>query len=367
MIILSMIGISDYKVTSYAWGDRVAKPCHLVQQALAEWFPEATLLVCATQKAKEKYGQEIESIPNARPVDIPDGKNEAEYWEMFNKIEQEIPPGTELVLDITHGFRSLPILALLAVSFLRAAKQVQVKHVLYGAFDASHNGSTPMFDLTPFLTMLDWAIATNRFLETGYTSALANVAKDDAKAFELAKALEGFSIAMQLHDPVAAGQRAKNALDQLETNLEGPLDLLKDQLTQALRPMAFSSEDDKKQLIAIFNQIDWYKRHSHYEKATGLAKEWLYLFARWKSGKKIWPDGEKFSLNEFLKKPENEALRDIYDQIKAQRDKMSHWRGIPTEGAGDGSTIFDFDTLTRPLDDLRNIVIGMGLELPEIL
>jgi len=215
MIILSMIGISDYKVTSYAWGDRVAKPCHLVQQALAEWFPEATLLVCATQKAKEKYGQEIESIPNARPVDIPDGKNEAEYWKMFNKIEQEIPPGAELVLDITHGFRSLPILALLVVSFLRAAKQVQVKHVLYGAYDASHNGSTPVFDLTPFLTMLDWASATERFLEIGDTSKFHKLTIRENAPLSLVqgvKELEDLSYAVATNRTFLAGSHAFKAL-----------------------------------------------------------------------------------------------------------------------------------------------------------
>lgn len=384
MIILSMIGINDYKETSYTWGGREAKPCRLVQQALIEWFPGATLLVCVTQKAKDKYGQEIESIPNARLVDIPDGVNEAEFWEIYYKIEQEIlriqkdkPYCEELVLDITHGFRSLPILALLAVSFLRAAKQVQVKHVLYGAYDASRNGSTPVFDLAPFLSMLDWANSTSRFLETGYTYKMAQLAELNNGLHGVVGYLTEFSYSMQLHDPVSAGRAAQNAVDRLQSSIDGPMNLLRLQIKSGLEPLAFIKEndDDEKQLISIFNQIRWYQRHEHYEKAVGLAKEWLYLFARWKSGKAIWVNNElrvndNFSLNAFLEQPENARLKGVYEALKKLRNRMMHWRGIPAEdanGFSDEKSSKDIlPSIHKKLRDLEEVVKGMGLNLPEV-
>lgn len=378
MIILSMIGINDYKETSYTWGGREAKPCRLVQQALIEWFPGASLLVCVTQKAKDKYGQEIKSIPNACLVDIPDGVNEAEFWKIYNKIEQEIlqiqkdkSHCEELVLDITHGFRSLPILALLAVSFLRAAKQVQVKHVLYGAYDASRNGSTPVFDLAPFLSMLDWANATSRFLETGYPHKMAQLAELNNGLHGVVGYLTKFSYAMQLHDPVSAGQEAQNAVDILQSSIDGPMNLLRLQIKSSLEPLAFIKEkdDDEKQLLSIFNQIRWYQRHEHYEKAVGLAKEWLYLFARWKSGKAIWGN-DSFKLSAFLGQPENARLKGVYDELKKLRDHMMHWRGIPAEdanGFSDEKSSKDIlPGIHKKLRDLEEVVKGMGLNLPEV-
>ena len=55
---------------------------------------------------------------------------------IFNIIEQNIPTSSELLLDITHGFRSLPMLGFLAVAYLRAAKAIALTHLVYGALEA---------------------------------------------------------------------------------------------------------------------------------------------------------------------------------------------------------------------------------------
>jgi len=284
MILLSMLGASPYEPTRYTWKDQTSSPYPLVQQALVELLRPKALFVFATPKANEHHGEKIRSIPEAHLVEIPNGEREAEYWEIFSIIERTIPARAELALDITHGFRSLPVLVLLAVSFLRSAKQAQLKHVLYGAYEARQDGRTPIFDLSPLIAMLDWASATDRFLETG-----------DARKFRLlvshpthpslnsaTSKLSSLSEALATNRALRSGKLAQEALKQIEqAEREGfaphqaPLNVLFPQLRHSLKPLArdkhASPEDQLKQL---FTQIEWLAQNQRFEKAIGLAREW---------------------------------------------------------------------------------------------
>lgn len=297
-----MLGTNDYKEVAYTWGDKKAHPSKFFQAALAGWFPQANVLICVTKESRDKHEQAVKQLlPSAELVDIPSGKKEAEFWEIFNTLEQHIPTGVELVFDVTHGFRSLPTLALLVVSFLRAAKAVQLKYVLYGAYEARTGDTAPVFDLTPFMTMLDWASATNRFLETGDASKFRPLVETrgarplNTHLNSALKELTGLSEALSTNRAMRAGKLSSKALAKIvrakgeEWELShAPLKLLLPRLEQGLGLIA---QDDKAsqqvQLIQSFGQVSWFLKHRQYEKALGLAREWMVSFAQLK-GQGSW-------------------------------------------------------------------------------
>lgn len=369
-LILTAVGDDDYEIVSYQWGERQAVQHKLIQHALAEWFPGSKMFVLATNEAEEKYGKAISNDLKAEIVHIPRGSNEGEYWKIFNTIKEKIPPGVDLVLDITHGFRSLPVLVLLAVSFLRAAKQVRVKHVLYGVHQKGER-IAPVIDLVTFISMLDWASATNRFLETGDVRRLAQIPGAFSKNLEDSiRHLQVFSTALQLHYPLQAGQAAQEGLEslgQVREKLPEPMKILENRLIDSIRPMAFTDQDpQERQLLALFNQILWYRQHGHYEKAVGLASEWVHLFAKWKTGHGIW--SENFSLKKELEK-RNESwageLRGLHEEIKSLRDNISHWQ-FKRKSELQRSELEDTPQQVEDLiGRLKNLVHSAGLELPE--
>jgi CRISPR-associated DxTHG motif protein len=74
-----------------------------------------------------------------------------------------VHPGERLCLDLTHGFRHLPMLALVAARYLERVAGVEVEELYYGAYDMRNSaGETPVLHLRGLLTMLDWvdALAT---------------------------------------------------------------------------------------------------------------------------------------------------------------------------------------------------------------
>jgi CRISPR-associated DxTHG motif protein len=77
------------------------------------------------------------------------------------------------VLDVTHGYRSLPVLALMAAAYLRVAADITVSKVVYGAYDARQDDRAPVFDLTPFLELLEWTSATEQFVRAGNAEPIA--------------------------------------------------------------------------------------------------------------------------------------------------------------------------------------------------
>lgn len=58
-------------------------------------------------------------LEHIETVDIPDGKSESEIWEIFQKIYGCLSTNDSIVFDITHSFRSIPMLAITAINYAR--------------------------------------------------------------------------------------------------------------------------------------------------------------------------------------------------------------------------------------------------------
>ena len=69
------------------------------------------------------------------PHRIPDGFSSAEVWEIFQTVFDCLRPGDRITLDITHAFRSLPMLGMALVGYAKALKNIEVERICYGAFE----------------------------------------------------------------------------------------------------------------------------------------------------------------------------------------------------------------------------------------
>lgn len=106
-------------------------------------------------------------------VQIPNMKNEAEIWDVFGKIYDCINEKDELIFDITHSFRSIPMLAVTVINYAKALKQCHLEAVYYGAFEAAEKNDegnkkiAPIIDLTVFNEILEWTYAADSFIRYG--------------------------------------------------------------------------------------------------------------------------------------------------------------------------------------------------------
>ena len=94
-------------------------------------------LACVTDEAAEThYYRSLEAELQVQPVRIPWGKDSEELWQIFDRVVEAINPREQVVFDITHGFRSFPVIVLLAAAYLKPAKGIDLQGIFYAAAGA---------------------------------------------------------------------------------------------------------------------------------------------------------------------------------------------------------------------------------------
>ncbi len=345
MKLITFLGKGPYHLVTYRWGER-EKETKFFAEALVDWLQPKTVCVMLTQGVRDDDSwRELESQPQRYPseicpITIPDGKNEQELWIIFQQITAEaVEDEDELVFDITHGFRSIPVLGLLAVAYLKQVKHVRIRYLLYGAFEAvpREEKTKPVFDLTPFAELLDWLTAVKMFIATGNASEMAQKLKAIHKeAWKerlpepprhlkgLAEALEEVSNSLLLSrvpllsESVASLQQ-RASISETRAEIERwapPLVPLLDQISETYHPFA---RDDLRTQVKL---IEWYYQHGHIVQAVTLAREWVISYNLQQQGKD-WRDMRERKAMECMLNAE--AIKDpLWSKVRDLRNDLAH-------------------------------------------
>lgn len=297
MILLSFVGTGNYNETIYEWNGKKSAPVPVIIHALSEFFPFERILVLMTEDSKKKYYEKLQALPSFECISIPDGRNEDELWEIFEKIASSIPEYSELVIDVTHGFRSLPMLTLAVAVYLKVTKKVTIRHIFYGAYEARNTETniSPVFELTPFLDIITWSFATDYFIKIGKADQLKQITHeiqntwyrqekdykpkglknlgnklgDLSDALSLVRTFKVLDLAREL--PEAIEQSKKDVANIPQAR---PLASLLDQMAGTFKEMIVSKEnnEDLKAQAAI---VQYYLDTGQYQQAITLARELL--------------------------------------------------------------------------------------------
>ena len=115
-------------------------------------------------------------------------------------LQQFLENGDELIVDITHSFRSLPIFMMQLLIYLQnvCPKRVTISHICYGMFEVGRElGYTPILDLRAMLDVNDWITGAYAFSMFGNTYKISQLLESENKS--VAPILRGFSDAMNLN------------------------------------------------------------------------------------------------------------------------------------------------------------------------
>jgi CRISPR-associated DxTHG motif protein len=130
----------------------------------------------------ETVTRDLPNIP-FHPISIPDGFNEKETWEIFSRLADHIDENDEIIFDVTHSFRSIPILALACLQYLRVLKHIEIKGIYYGCWEAKQDATplprAPIVNLTPFLDVMDWSTAVSSFVDKGDVADLGRLLRKE--------------------------------------------------------------------------------------------------------------------------------------------------------------------------------------------
>jgi CRISPR-associated DxTHG motif protein len=385
MKVISFLGLTNYSLTTFCLEDQCYET-RLFPAAVAHFVKPDKLLICATPAVQEhenltelrdelaRMGTECNVIP------IPDGHSEDDLWRIFDSMTAAVDEGESVIFDVTHSFRSLPILAFLAVAYLKAAKQVQVERVLYGAYEArDEQNCSPVFDLTPFVSLLDWLAATNRFIETGDGHALAGLLKSgmpsgrqmgsdlEARALgqnlrSASEAIDSISLSLRVTRPIETMQSAAQLEATLTQAMPGilnrarPFAVLAEQVAEEYGQFALENPSDEESLSECLwrqlEMLEWYLGHRHVVQATTLGREWVVSTLAYKF------EAPMFDYIHGRKLIE-QALNNAVEMRKSQ----PHLRGSSPydKNIGDLPQIDQICKLWSKLTGLRNDIAHVGM------
>lgn len=95
-------------------------------------------------------------------------EHDKDWKEMFASIDSCIQDGDQLYLDVTHGFRYMPMLVLVLSNYTQFLKHTTVKGVYYGAFEAKDEMKrAPIMNLYGLVEIQDWTLAASDYIRFG--------------------------------------------------------------------------------------------------------------------------------------------------------------------------------------------------------
>ncbi len=162
-----------------------------------------------------EHKEEIEQLMgnNSHVVLVRYGLNKQEVQENINiilSLAEYLKRGDELIVDVTHSFRSFPILITQLLMYLKTVRtDIKVEHIYYAMLEANRDlNYAPIVDLSATLHVNDWIIGAYAFLNFGNGYKVAELVKDEN--LDVSNRINGFSNAIALNHFDAIQNQAQN-------------------------------------------------------------------------------------------------------------------------------------------------------------
>ncbi|MDR2401122.1 MAG: TIGR02221 family CRISPR-associated protein [Deferribacteraceae bacterium] len=330
------------------------------------WEPEDGLKYELAKLALKNLSNPID-ITNI--VDIGDGKTEKEIWGIFNKVYENIRDDDLIIFDVTHGFRSLPILAIVALNYARTLKKFTLNKLYYGALEPGTDYGS-VIDLTNFDLIYRWSTAISDFNKYGTAGPIKDLLKNDAidKVSKVLTTIRGQEIVSG-----KVFQKCKDYLVEYKYSRPYPppfepvFDLVETKLN------AFKTDNPVGNIVA---SIDWYIKHQLIQQGITMLREGILTILISQAGcdyndielrdkcstmighhnKERTNESEREleeSLQEGLQKINSSAWYEdcakIYQSIKDIRNTVNHGGFTPKTTGGKKSMFFNAEEIIGKL------------------
>ena len=185
---------------------------------------------------------------------IPYGRDAAGQAGILRILAGEVPHGGRVTMDVTHGLRHLPMVALVSALQLRTLRDATVDGLYYGALDMAADGEAPVVNLDGLLAATDWLEALHTYDKDGDYAAFAELYRREGVGDQEAGRLEEAAFHERTTNPVLARQDLltfQKAAPSLDTPIGG-----------------LFAED-------LWQRVQWHRRPRRSEWEQNLAHQYL--------------------------------------------------------------------------------------------
>ena len=380
-VFLSVLGTGFYNKCSYVDERKHFKsaPTRFIQEAtldalgVEKWSERDVVYIFTTEKARQEnwdkssqvrsknganeepqeyirleqvleekhYAALVESVP------IPDGLNTEEMWKVFEIMYNKLEDGDKLYIDITHGFRYLPMMILVLCQYATFMRKTSICSMTYGNFEAMDRqaNEAPLMDLSA-LTMLQGltmgAAEFEKFGKMGTISDMFMQSASNKTERKLFQSLRSATIALDESLATCRGKELQNGLHAVEIQ----------NVLQKLQVQAIPSP-----MKSVFSKMQTQLKDFGVNDAQNLraAVEWCIQYGMTQQGYTLCQESIITLLCEHFKdvNPFAEADMKEDDKVLAFRDYMSSIMALSRNDVDDESKwkgyLKQYADLTRQL------------------
>ncbi|MGJ8454448.1 CRISPR-associated DxTHG motif protein [Pseudothermotoga sp. U03pept] len=400
--LISFLGTSRYSESTVRIVDFETKqkifPLALIEYHLKE-RPSETIEVIffLTERSKQNWEDNVKPFLQDRAikyscVDIDENLSPTGMIsDLVKKMTARVNNGDEVLLDITHSFRMIPLMAVVIALFLKETKDVEVR-IVYGKYDEVTK-TTECVDITGLTEIVEWIYGAKLFREYGYSKTLAKLItgknsesykKQDQekpkRLSSLASALEQLSLSVRLGSIRLLRQHLAKFLelfkDTTDTREEiqrclPQLDLLIDSIIERYKKLDANSGDillNEEELVAERELVKFYLRTDDLGMALRVCTEYLINILFFYQGKadpdKVLDIKQRESANPYILGKEAKT-------IKQARNHIAHFGFNKDELAGIGklreaiekiseTQLEDFSLKAKETSKLRAVLTPLG-------
>ena len=120
---------------------------------------------------------------------MPYCRTESEQVEILRLLSEHVDTGDRVHIDITHGFRTLPLLSVLAALYLRRVRGADIAGIWYGFYDEDAQAA-PVYDMSGLLHLADWLEALAIYDRSGDYGVFSDLVGPDGRLLRQAAFFE---------------------------------------------------------------------------------------------------------------------------------------------------------------------------------
>jgi CRISPR-associated Csx2 family protein len=240
MVVLGTAGsMWDVFIEHHVDGDDLEETRLRLMEAVRDETVDQTLLDAVTPLIEKRLG-----IP-VKLVLISYAKTIEEQVGILRILAAEIHHGERVILDVTHGFRHLPMLSLVAAHYLERVKGSAIEDIYYGALEMTPpGGETPVLKLTGLLRLMDWVQALAAYDKDGDYGVFVDLLKQEGFAAPQAEQLGNAAFFERTTNPAKARPVLSGVfagIEGLDTAIGG---LFQPELSERIRWFRAPNRDD---------------------------------------------------------------------------------------------------------------------------
>lgn len=368
-VLVGSIGTSDYDQVTYEFEDRTVD-AQTSPVALCYLFDIDGVFIFRTQAAGEENDDVLAAgFEDAEVayefVDIDPIATESDIDSVLSTVTRTLDTSgfyeSSIVLDISHSFRSIPIVLLLSlVQFETLHDAVAVERIYYSRFAGSDDyETTPIIDFTHVQTLLKWYDAVQTAKRTGSLGGISTLLEEKRESlFTGAEPghharhafndfVAPFGAAQEDIDagfPLGAGLNTRAALDALAgldaESFVGPSGMILDPLELMIQDFATTQTASKKTELELnedelkreAEMVQFYIEHGKFWIALEVGRELFVNRLLYDNGHTAdWLDPEvRATVRPTPGHHESEGLtlgdeaQRLWDKIRTARNNYAH-------------------------------------------